>query len=246
MIAADLRVFVDAGALATAAAREVANLLATAVRERGSASIALAGGRTPRALYRHLATDHPDDVPWDHVLFYWGDERDVPPDDERSNYRMARETLIDFLPVRPEQVYRMPTRLGTLEEAAAEYERTLRSRFDTDWPRFDLVLLGVGEDGHTASLFPRSPALEESSRWAVAAIAPVEPRGRLTLTLPALTHATAIFMLAAGASKAAALRCALADRSDPRCPASLIRAAPVVWWTDAAAAARVAPPTTSS
>jgi len=241
VIAADLRVFADVGALATAAARDVAQVLVTAARERGSASIALAGGRTPRGLYRCLALDHRDDTPWDRVHVYWSDERDVPHDDDRSNYRMARESLLDHVAVRPERVHPMPTVLGEPGQTAAEYERTLRSRFDAEWPRFDLVLLGIGDDGHTASLFPRSPALDEASRWVVATTAPVEPRGRLTLTLPALTHARAIFVVVAGSSKADALRCALGDRLDPDCPASLIRTgcAPVVWWADAQAAAHL-------
>ena len=243
MITADLRVVANAGAVATAAAREVAHVLATAAQEHGSASIALAGGRTPRGLYRCLALDHRDDTAWDRVHVYWGDERNVPHDDERSNYRMARECLLDHVPVRPECVHPMPTVLGEPSRAAAEYERTLRSQFDTDWPQFDLVLLGIGDDGHTASLFPRSPALDEASRWVVATTAPVEPRGRLTLTLPALTHAMAIFVLVAGSSKADALVCALGDRPDPRCPASLLRTAraPVVWWADAQAAAHLGP-----
>ena len=243
MIAADLRVFADAGALATAAARAVAQLLATAVRERGSASIALAGGRTPSGLYRCLALDHRHDTPWDRVHVYWSDERDVPHDDARSNYRMACESLLDHVPVRPTHVHSMPTVLGEPGQAAAEYERTLRSRFDAEWPRFDVVLLGIGDDGHTASLFPRSPALDEASRWVAATTAPVEPRGRLTLTLPALTHAMVMFVVAAGSSKTDALRCALDDRPDPRCPASLLRAAraPAVWWADAQAAAHLGP-----
>ena len=162
MITADLRVVANAGAVATAAAREVAHVLATAAQEHGSASIALAGGRTPRGLYRCLALDHRDDTAWDRVHVYWGDERNVPHDDERSNYRMARECLLDHVPVRPECVHPMPTVLGEPSRAAAEYERTLRSQFDTDWPQFDLVLLGIGDDGHTASLFPRSPALDEA------------------------------------------------------------------------------------
>lgn len=243
MIAADLRVFADAGALAKTAAREVAQLLTTAVRAHGSGSIALAGGRTPRGLYRCLARDHRDDTPWDRVHVYWSDERDVPHDDDRSNYRLARESLLDRVPVRPECVHPMPTGRSEPSQAAAEYERILRSRFDTEWPRFDLVLLGIGDDGHTASLFPGSPALEETRRWVVATTAPVEPRGRLTLTLPALTHAASVFVVVTGRSKADALRCALGDSPDPRCPASLIQTAGarVVWWADAEAAAYITP-----
>ncbi len=241
MIAADLRVFADAGLLAAAAAREVARVLWAAVRTHGSASIALAGGRTPRGLYRCLALDHRHDIPWDRVHVYWSDERDVPHDDEQSNYRMARESLLDHVAVHPECVHPMPTSRSEPGQAAAEYEHTLRSRFDSEWPRFDLALLGVGDDGHTASLFPRAPALDETTRWVVATTAPSEPRGRLTLTLPALTHAMAIFMVVAGRSKADALRCVLGGRPDRGCPASFIRTtrAPVVWWADAQAVAHL-------
>jgi len=243
VIAADLRVLADAGAVAAAAAREVAQVLAAAARAHGSASMALAGGRTPRGLYRCLALDHRDDIAWDRVHVYWGDERDVPHDDERSNYRMARESLLDHVPVRPECVHPMPAVPNEPGRAAAQYEHTLRSHFDTEWPTFDLVLLGLGGDGHTASLFPRSPALDEASRWVVATTAPVEPHGRLTLTLPVLTHSRSIFVVVSGSSKADALRCALADGPDRGCPASLLRTArsPVVWWADAQAAAKLGP-----
>ena len=258
MIAADLRVLADAGAVAAAAAREVAQVLAAAARAHGSASMALAGGRTPRGLYRCLALDHRDDIAWDRVHVYWGDERDVPHDDERSNYRMARESLLDHVPVRPECVHPMPAVPNEPGRAAAQYEHTLRSHFDTEWPTFDLVLLGLGGDGHTASLFPRSPALDEASRVAhrletvacrasesdpLLNYAPVEPHGRLTLTLPVLTHSRSIFVVVSGSSKADALRCALADGPDRGCPASLLRTArsPVVWWADAQAAAKLGP-----
>ncbi|MCC7241516.1 MAG: 6-phosphogluconolactonase [Acidobacteria bacterium] len=243
MIAADLRVFADAGAVASAAAREVARVLGAAVRRHGSASMALAGGQTPRGLYRCLALDHRDDTLWDRVDVYWGDERDVLHDDHRSNYRMARESLLDHVAVRPERVHPMPMSPGDPDRTAAEYERTLRARFDGEWPRFDVVLLGIGDDGHTASLFPRSAALDETTRWVVATTAPTEPRGRVSLALPALTHAAAIFVVDAGRSKAEALRCALITRPDPSCPASFIRTAhaPVLWWVDAEAAALLGP-----
>lgn len=235
--------FADAGAVAIAAARDLAEALGTAVRAHGSASIALAGGHTPRRLYECLAVDYHDGIPWDRLDVYWGDERNVPHADERSNYRMACESLLDHVDVRPERVHPMPTSLGDPGQTAAEYERTLRLRFDGQWPDFDIVLLGIGDDGYTASLFPRSPALDETTRWVVAATAPVEPRGRVTLTLPALTQAAAIFVVVAGRSKAEALRCALVDRPDPGCPASLIRTAhsAVVWWVDVEAATLFGP-----
>jgi 6-phosphogluconolactonase len=242
VIAADLRVSADVHDLALSAAGAIAQRLVDAVRRQGSAAIALSGGRTPQGLYRQLAARHRDDVPWDRVHFFWGDERCVPPDDVHSNFRMARESLIDALPVPPEHVHPMPTDLAP-EPAADAYERTLRSRFATEWPQFDLVLLGVGDDGHTASLFPGAPALQESRRWVVATIAPVEPHDRLTLTLPAVTHAEAIYVLAAGRSKAEAIRCGLAAEPNARCPVSFIRATlgPIVWWLDKEAATLVIP-----
>jgi 6-phosphogluconolactonase len=234
----DLRVLPGARALAAAVAAEVALVLAEAAGERGWASIALAGGNTPRALYAALAADHRNDVPWARLQVFWGDERDVPPNDEQSNYRMARETLLDAVAVPQLQVHPMPTGAGDPEAAAVAYERRLRRGFNGEWPTFDLVLLGLGEDGHTASLFPRSPALAERVRWVVPSLAPVEPRQRLTLTLPALTHAHRIFLVASGRAKAEPLRRALTGAPGPDCPASMLRSgsAPVTWWADAAAA----------
>jgi 6-phosphogluconolactonase len=236
----DVRIIGKVQDLAATVAREVALVLDSSVNQHGSASIVLAGGRTPRGVYQRIAASHRDDVPWDQVHFYWGDERHVPHDDDRSNYHMATESLLQALPVRCEHVHAMPTAIA-LERAAEEYERTLRSRFATDWPTFDLVLLGVGEDGHTASLFPGSAALRESSRWVTATTAPVEPHDRLTLSVPAITHARSIFVLATGSAKADAVRCGLSDRPDPRWPVSLVSVTRgrLVWWLDADAAANV-------
>lgn len=237
-----LLLFAHAEEVAAAAAQAVAQRLSEAAGQHGSASIVLAGGGTPKELYRRLATDYRHDVPWDRVRFFWGDERVVPLDDERSNYHMARESLLDGLPMRSERVHPMPTHLAP-GLAADAYERTLRSHFASDWPRFDLVLLGVGADGHTASLFPASPALQESTHWVVATTAPVEPRDRVTLTLPALLGAAGIFVLATGASKAGAIGRALATEADPQCPASFISTAQgaVAWWLDVEAGAHLPP-----
>ena len=240
MTTTDVRIIGNVEDLATTVAREVALVLDSSVNQHGSASIVLAGGRTPRGVYQRVAASHRHDVPWDQVHFYWGDERHVAHDDDRSNYRMARESLLDALPVRREHLHAMPTGVAP-DRAAEKYELMLRSRFTTDWPTFDLVLLGVGEDGHTASLFPGSPALGEFSRWVIATTAPVEPHHRLTLTVPAITHARSIFVLATGSAKADAVRCGLSDRPDPRWPVSLISTTRgrLVWWLDADAAANV-------
>lgn len=242
--AVDLRVLPDAEALGAAVARAAADVLTGSVRARGCASIALAGGATPRALYEQLARDGRDEVPWAHVRFFWGDERYVPPDDVRSNYRMAREALLDRLPITAEQVYRMPTEAADPDEAAAAYERTLRRHFTSAWPQFDLVLLGLGTDGHTASIFPATPVVGELERWVAVSRGPTAPRVRLTLTLPALTNARVLFVVVSGGSKARILRRALLEPPDPRrVPATGIRLAggEVVWWADAPAAALVRP-----
>jgi 6-phosphogluconolactonase len=240
----ELRVFLDGDRLSEALACAIAERLAMGVRAHGSSSIALSGGRTPRTLYDRLAHDHRKDIPWAHVHIFWSDERYVPPEDERSNYRMAREALLRHVPVPAANVHRMPTEPADPRDAATAYEGVLRAHFGSPWPRFDLVLLGLGDDGHTASIFPGSPALDEAERWVVAATGPLEPRVRLTLTLPAITHATAIDVIVSGSSKAEPLRQALADDPDPwHCPASAVRRTDgaLVWWADAAAATHVRP-----
>lgn len=238
----ELRILPDMDRLSEAAARAIAERLTLAVRTRGSSSIALSGGQTPRVMYGRLARDHARDVPWAQVHIFWGDERYVPPDDERSNYRLAYDALLAHVPVPPANVHRMPTDAADPRDAAASYERALRAHFPTPWPRFDLMLVGLGEDGHTASIFPNSPALDETERWVVAVTGPSGPRVRLTLTLPAITHAAAIDVIVSGSSKAEALRQALADPADyRRSPASALRqtSGALVWWADSAAAALV-------
>jgi len=176
------------------------------------------------------------------VHIFWGDERYVPLDDLRNNYRMARETLLDAVPCPTANVHPMPTDLPDPEAAAQEYEKTLRSYFPTAWPHFDLVLLGLGDEGHTASLFPESPALVERRRWVVAVKAPSEPPLRLTLTLPALTQAANVYFLVTGSNKSQALHHVLTETPDLKnYPAAGVRLAPgtVIWWVDREAAALV-------
>jgi 6-phosphogluconolactonase len=235
----DLRVHPDGDALSREAARAILRSLDETLATADRFSLSLAGGQTPRALYRILATEYHDRVPWSRLHLFWGDERYVPRDDPRSNYRLARESLLDHVPIPPENVHPMPTDLPEPEEAAAAYERTLREWFRSSWPRFDLVLLGMGPDGHTASLFPRSPALAEQARWVVAVRAPVEPAVRLTLTVPALNHAALVFFLVTGAEKAEVLGRVFAGPSEPVThPAAAVRPEDgrVVWWADERAA----------
>jgi 6-phosphogluconolactonase len=215
----------DPAALARAAAEELARLAAEAVAARGAFSLALAGGSTPRALYQLLADPAGPfraRIPWPSVHAFFGDERAVPPDHPESNYRMARAALLDRVPLG--SVHRMAGELGA-PEAAARYQVELRAHFgEVSFPAFDLVLLGLGTDGHTASLFPGSPALGERSRWAVAAPGPPPSTERITLTIPVLEAARAVAFLVAGADKAGPLRRLVRPRAgEEPIPAARIR-----------------------
>ena len=236
----DLRVCADLADLSRRAGEATAGTINDAVRASGTCSIVLSGGSTPRTLYQLLASELRPRIPWSNVHIFWGDERYVAPEDPRSNYRMAKEALLDHVPCLPANIHPMPTHFPSADVAARDYERTLRHQFAGDWPQFDLVLLGIGDDGHTASLFPGSLALAERTRWVVAARAPVEPHVRLTLTLPALTRGGAVHVLVSGAAKADALRHVLEGAGDwIKYPAAGVRlgTAPVIWWADREAAA---------
>lgn len=185
-----------------------------AAREGGH--VALAGGSTPRRAYELAAFLQPD---WHRVEVWWGDERCVPPDDARSNYRLVRESLLDALARLPAAVHRIRGEIDP-ERAAAEYDETLRG------VALDLALLGLGADGHTASLFPGSPALEERERLAVAAEPGLDPLvPRVTMTIPALTAARSVVFLAVGEDKAEAAARAFGGKADAATPASLVRSA---------------------
>lgn len=234
-----IRVLPDLEALSRAAAAGIAAALREAAGERARCALVLAGGSTPRRTYSLLASHHARDVPWDRVDFFWGDERAVAADHPESNFAMARETLLDGLRIPDSSVFRMPSELPNPEDTARAYEATLRERFPSGPPRFDLVILGMGADGHVASLFPGSKALSEEERWVVAAAPPDAPGDRISLTLPALNAASLVYFLVAGDGKAEAARLALEGGAPgDRCPASAVRPAhgEVVWWLDAAAA----------
>ena len=224
------------------AATQTVALVQNVVARNGRCSMALAGGSTPTTLYGLLARDHAGEVSWPDVHLFWGDERYVSHDDPRSNYGMVRESLLRHVPIPDGNVHAMPTTFAEPEAAADAYESRLRSYFDAPLPRFDLVLLGIGSDGHTASLFPGSPAAEEQARWVMAADVAADPPRRLTLTFPAINAAANIFVIAAGAAKAKAVQCALRETPDlQRCPASSIRPTEgrLTWWLDADAAGPV-------
>lgn len=237
-------IYPDAGALSRAAAEACVRLIGDAVSHRGRCSVALSGGNTPRPLYRLLAAEYGARVLWANVHLFWGDERYMPQDDPRSNYRMAKETLLDGLPVPPQNVHPMQTGFSDPDQAAAAYEQELREYFGSGPPRFDLILLGMGVDGHTASLFPGSDALTEPVRWVMPVRAPIEPALRLTLPLHVLNRAAHVYFVVAGTAKADALARVLAGERDPQtCTASHVTPidGEVIWWTDAAAAALLGP-----
>jgi 6-phosphogluconolactonase len=227
-------VFENPRELARAAAQMFAEESAKNIREKGSFAVALAGGSTPKALYELLATEYRDALEWEKVHAFFGDERTVPPDHEDSNYRMAYEVLLSRVPVG--SVHRMCGELDP-RDAATLYEQELRTFFNGT-PRFDLVLLGIGEDGHTASLFPRTPALDVTDRFVVEN--PVEKlvTVRLTLTVPVLNATRKVAFLVAGEGKAEALREILEGDADPHdCPAKLVHPADGLdWFVDRGAA----------
>jgi 6-phosphogluconolactonase len=236
---AEVRVANDLEQLSAITAAAIARVIDHAVRRAGRCSLALSGGDTPRPLYRLLGSKYRDRIPWSQVHVFWGDERYVPADHADSNYRMARETLLSQVPCPVANIHPMPTHLPTPNAAAELYERTLREYFGPNGPRFDLNLLGVGADGHTASIFPGSPALAARARWVLAVESSVTPASRLTLTLPALLESANLFVLVAGANKADAVGLALgSDAASIRSPAAALRRAHgrVIWWLDREAA----------
>lgn len=185
------------------------------IENHGSFSVSLAGGSTPAPLYAALAKPEiREEIAWDKVHLFWGDERHVQPDDAQSNFRMVKEKLLDKISIPEENVHRVQAETD-VRLAAFTYEESLRQFFPGDWPRFDLVLLGMGEDGHTASLFPRSAALNQESRWFVANYAPDKKAWRLTLTANAINTAGMILVLVRGKTKATRLKDVLLGIEDP-------------------------------
>lgn len=236
------RVFPDVASMIDDAAAACAAAILAAVAANGRCAIALSGGSTPIPLHRRLATAYRERIPWDRLHVFWGDERYVPHTDSKSNYRMARETLLDHVPVPAAQIHPMPTHFADPQEAAADYERTLQQAVSDAFPSIDLAIMGMGPDGHTASLFPHAPSLTEVDRWVLAVSGPQDSPTRLTLTIPVFAAAPALYFLVAGADKAEPAGRVLSGTGDPdRYPAAALqRAAPhATWWLDAAAAAQL-------
>jgi 6-phosphogluconolactonase len=239
----ELRVVPDAASLFQAGAEQFASAAAASIETTGSFSVALSGGSTPRGMFALLAGNgFRGRVRWDRVFFFWGDERHVPPDHPDSNFRMAREALLSHLSLREDQVFRIPAENPDAAAAAYEYEVTMRRYFglsDGQFPRFDLVLLGMGPEGHTASLFPGTKALLEQTRVVVANWVGKFNTHRITMTAPAINAAARVLFLIGGEDKAPALKAVLEGPLEPsQLPAQLIQPGngSLLWLCDRAAA----------
>jgi 6-phosphogluconolactonase len=239
----EVRILPDGTAVAKRAAQKFAEAAAAAVKEKGSFSVALAGGSTPNTLYGLLVNDPAlrAQVPWDKMQVFFGDERHVGPDHPDSNFRMATEAMIARSPMKPEQVTRIKGEYPDTEQAAREYEQAIRSSFklvEGRFPRFDLVLLGMGSEGHTASLFPGTRALHEKQRIAVSNWVGKLLTDRITLTAPAINNAAQVIFMVTGADKAPALTAVLERVYEPdQLPAQLIQPTngTLLWLVDTAA-----------
>jgi 6-phosphogluconolactonase len=231
----------DPGALSIRAAEEIAHLAGEAICTHGEFTLCLTGGSTPQATYELLASRFHHSIDWSEGQFFWGDERCVPPTDPASNFAMANRAMLSKLDLQPTQIHRIRGE-DPPAEAARDYEAHLRNFFHlgpADLPAFNLVLLGLGENAHIASLFPHHPALNETDKLAVAVEVDAPQRHRISLTVPVLNHAACVIFLVAGEAKAAAVKAVLEGPRDPvAVPGQLI--APtngdVIWMLDRAAA----------
>jgi 6-phosphogluconolactonase len=244
-----IRTFADVESLSEEAAREFVRCVREAIAARDQFTVALSGGSTPKRLYQLLAGEaFRNQVDWGRVEIFWGDERCVPPDDPQSNYRMAREAMLAHLPIPAEHIHRMEAERPDRDAAARAYQDTIARVFygkptGPEPPALDLVLLGMGPDGHTASLFPHTDALRETMRWVVPNHVPQLNTDRLTLTRPILNRAREVLFLVAGADKAERLVEVLTGPADPmRLPSQSIQpAGQLLWFVDRAAAERLPP-----
>jgi 6-phosphogluconolactonase len=239
----EVRILNNSADLFHAAAVEFAALASEAVLSKGTFTVALSGGSTPEGLYTLLANDVVPSIPWGRSCFFWGDERQVPPDHPDSNYRMAYEALLSKVPVRLQNVFRIHSEVRDADAVAVAYEQDLKTFFNlrpNEFPRFDLVLLGLGTDGHTASLFPETTALHEKDRLVVANWVDKFNAHRFTLTLPVLNKSACVMFLVSGQEKSEILREVL-ENPDADLPAQKVRPAEgrLLWLVDRAAASEL-------
>jgi 6-phosphogluconolactonase len=243
--AAELRRLTTPQDLFQAAAEVFIGAATEAVAQRERFVVALSGGSTPRNLYTLIAANASANLPWDQMFFFWGDERHVPPNDSESNYSMAKEALLSKVPIPPANIFRVPTENPDASAAAEAYEQTVQKFFGLapgEFPRFDLILLGMGPDGHTASLFPETAALQEKSRLVVANWVEKLKASRITFTLPVLNAARLVAFLVSGIDKAAALHEIFeGNAAGEKYPSKLVRPdeGKLIWFVDKAAASEL-------
>jgi 6-phosphogluconolactonase len=240
----DIEVLATPADLFHAAAGEFVRAGTAAIAERGRFAVALSGGSTPKSLYSLLAAEHRD-FDWKRTFLFFGDERHVPPDHPDSNYRMVNESLLSHIQIPDENVFRVKAENPDAASAAHEYENQLLQFFQPkpgEIPRFDLILLGMGPDGHTASLFPGSEGLKEQSRWVMANWVEKFKTSRISFSFPVLNNAAAVIFLATGPDKADIVRQVLEGKNDPAYPAQQVLPANgrLLWLLDKAAAAQLA------
>ncbi len=236
----ELHIFKDVDSLSAQAAKWIADCITATLQKQDRFTIVLSGGSTPKKLHALLAASpYKEQIDWSRLHIFWGDERAVSFDDERNNARMAYDTLLNHVPVPPAHIHVMRTDMDP-EASAAEYERLLRRYFDDTSSSFDLVLLGMGDDGHTLSLFPGTAVIHEEAKWATAYFLKAQNMFRITLTAPIVNRASKIAFLATGAGKAAALKEVIeGDYHPDMYPSQVIKPeqGEVHWFVDEAAAA---------
>lgn len=230
----EVKIFPDKGSLAISAVEHIIRIGRSAIQQRDRFLFVLAGGSTPKSVYSLLAVHFPThQLDWKRVHIFWGDERCVPPDHPDSNYRMAKESLLDLIPLPFENIHRVPAEIAP-EMGASQYQAHISSLFSdpkqylNGYPKFDLILLGMGDDGHTASLFPKTPALQEEHSWVVPVPHNQPPPplvDRITLTLPVINAAAHVAFLVSGEAKAQCLYQILSgdNNSKKKLPAALVQ-----------------------
>jgi 6-phosphogluconolactonase len=239
----NLRIVADSASLFHAAAQDFVSHVESALKSSDRFTVALSGGSTPKGLFSLLASNYRERLPWNKIFFFWGDERHVPPGSSESNYRMANEALLSKVPIPPSNIFRVPAEDPDANRAAAEYEQTLRNFFHSTagtFPQFDLILLGMGPDGHCASLFPGTAALAEKNKLVVANWVEKFKTFRITFTAPLINQAKVVEFLVAGADKSAALFEVLeGNGSADQFPSKMIHpvSGQLIWLVDRSAAA---------
>lgn len=237
-----LHIAKDSVQLSTDLAEWIGNYINEVLTKKDRFTFVLSGGSTPKLLYTLLAAKpYNESIPWEKIHFFWGDERAVPFEDSRNNAKMAYDELLDKVGVKAENIHVMRTDIGA-EESAAEYEKVLKQYFEGEETTFDFVLLGMGDDGHTLSLFPGTSVIHENDKWVTSFFLPAQDMHRITLTAPVVNHSAAVVFLAVGTGKAETLKHVLEGEFEPDTyPSQVIKVAKgeLHWFIDEAAAANL-------